>query len=387
VWKVGKGIGEKMNLLVLAPHYDTFIKGPIEELAKYFDKIHIIIPKFKEINLLGKKIKIFGRVDQPFTTNRKNVNIYEINVSPFLPFSAKKITSFIRNSRINFDIVLAHFIVPYGYLGNKTAKKFKKKLIIVGHGFDVYDLPFRNIIFNMIIRSILKDADKIITVSNKNYNILTQLSFSEKVVVIPNGFDSKKFKPLNQKETRKKLHLPSNKKIILNVAHLVPIKNQKNLILAFRELSENRDDVLLYIVGGGVLEKELKELVKKLHLENKVFLVGPKPHEEIPLWMNAADVFVLPSYSEGNPTVMFEALGCGLPFIGTKVGGIPEIITSEDYGFLLDDPNNYKRLAELIDKALNKKWNKQKILKYAQLFTWQRIAKAYLKVFREVEKC
>ena len=61
-----------------------------------------------------------------------------------------------------------------------------------------------------------------------------------------------------------------------------------------------------------------------------VEFVGGKPHAEIPIWMNACDVFVLSSLSEGNPTVMFECVGCGKPFIGTKVGGIPEIIISDD---------------------------------------------------------
>ena len=87
--------------------------------------------------------------------------------------------------------------------------------------------------------------------------------------------------------------------------------------------------------------------------------------------------------SEGNPTVMFEALGVGLPFIGTKVGGIPEIITSEDYG-LLCEPANPEDLAEKILIALEKKWDKEKIRKYAQQFTWDNIVKQALKAYIKV---
>lgn len=76
--------------------------------------------------------------------------------------------------------------------------------------------------------------------------------------------------------------------------------------------------------------------------------------------MNACDVFILPSLSEGNPTVMFECLGCGKPFVGTKVGGIPEIINSEDYS-LLCEPANPKELAEKILIALDKGWDNEKI--------------------------
>lgn len=84
--------------------------------------------------------------------------------------------------------------------------------------------------------------------------------------------------------------------------------------------------------------------------------------------MNACDLFVLPSLSEGNPTVMFECLGCGKPFIGTKVGGIPEIIVSDDYG-LLCEPANSEDLAEKILIALDKEWDEEKIRNYAKQFT------------------
>ena len=71
---------------------------------------------------------------------------------------------------------------------------------------------------------------------------------------------------------------------------------------------------------------------------------------------------------EGNPTVMFECLGCGKPFIGTKVGGIPEIIVSDDYG-LLCEPANSEDLAEKILIALDKEWDEEKIRNYAKQFT------------------
>jgi glycosyltransferase involved in cell wall biosynthesis len=90
-------------------------------------------------------------------------------------------------------------------------------------------------------------------------------------------------------------------------------------------------------------------------------------HDEIPVWMDACDVFVLPSLNEGSPIVMFESLGFGKPFVGTKVGGIPEIITSEDYG-LLCEPANQKELAEKILAALDKEWDDEKIRKYAEQF-------------------
>ncbi len=112
-------------------------------------------------------------------------------------------------------------------------------------------------------------------------------------------------------------------------------------------------------------------------------LAGGKPHNEIPLWMNACDLFVLPSLNEGNPTVMFEALGCGKPFVGTTVGGVPEVITSDAYGLLVEpaDPGN---LAENILVALDREWDQEAILRYAERFAWENIAKEIMGVYARV---
>ena len=99
--------------------------------------------------------------------------------------------------------------------------------------------------------------------------------------------------------------------------------------------------------------------------------------------MNACDVFVLPSLNEGNPTVMFECLGCGKPFIGTSVGGVPDVINSEAYGLLVE-PANPKDLAEKILIGLDKEWDYKKIRGYAEQFTWEDTAKEIVKVYNTV---
>ncbi len=109
------------------------------------------------------------------------------------------------------------------------------------------------------------------------------------------------------------------------------------------------------------------------------------PDEILPLWMNACDIFVLPSLSEGNPTVMFEALGFGKPFVGTKVGGVPEVITSKDYGLLVE-PGNSQDLAEKIEVALNKNWDREKIANYAEQYRWENIAEQIMKIYHNLSR-
>lgn len=135
-----------------------------------------------------------------------------------------------------------------------------------------------------------------------------------------------------------------------------------------KRITEKREDVLCFIGSSGPLKDELQSKIEELNLQNYIKLIGFIPDNLLPIWMNACDLFVLPSLSEGNPTVMFECLGCGKPFIGTKVGGIPEIIVSDDYG-LLCEPANSEDLAEKILIALDKEWDEEKIRNYAKQFT------------------
>jgi glycosyltransferase involved in cell wall biosynthesis len=88
---------------------------------------------------------------------------------------------------------------------------------------------------------------------------------------------------------------------------------------------------------------------------------------------------------EGNPTVMFETLGCGKPFIGTKVGGVPEIIKSNEYG-LLTEAKDVEGLAENIIKALDRDWDEEKILEYSKNFTWSNITDEVSQIYKELMK-
>jgi len=365
-----------------------FVKEQVAYLKDYFKKVHVISPQPLGINRNLHDYK-YDNVHVYFPKFlHMPLSIFRQRLGDNFFKSALKV---IRRENIKFDLIHAHFTWPSGYAGIKLKEKYGKPLIVTAHGFDVYDLPFRSSFWLKKIRKVLFHSDYVITVSRRNFKILVEkLSVpSNKISIIPNGFDPRLFKILPKEEARLELGLPLNRKIILNVGNLVPVKGQRYLIQAMRIVHEQKDDVKLYIVGDGPLKNELKKYIRELGMQEVVELVGARPHEEMPLWMNAADIFVLSSLSEGNPTVMFEALGVGLPFIGTKVGGIPEIITSEDYG-LLCEPANPEDLAEKILIALEKKWDREKIKKYAQQFTWDNIVKqalkAYIKVLEGVKK-
>ncbi|MGQ4892553.1 MAG: glycosyltransferase [Candidatus Njordarchaeia archaeon] len=296
----------------------------------------------------------------------------------------------LKDSR-KFDIVHIQVSGQLGGLFPAIVGAFWKKmlgrfnLIITFHY-----RPDKGFLMNhkQLFEFIFSQTDVFFVVSQKQIENIKEIfgdHVSHKIMLTYNGFSSEQFYPMNQELCRKQLGLPLEKKILLNVSNLYPVKGHRHLIEAIKNVTTVKENIMLIIVGDGPLRKDLENQIKKLNLKNYVKLVGAKPHSEIPLWMNAADLFVLSSLSEGNPTVMFEALGVGLPFVGTAVGGVPEVITSEDYG-LLCPPKEPKYLAEKILIALEKEWDRDKIRKYAGQFTWENIAKQVITVYKKLTK-
>jgi len=108
-------------------------------------------------------------------------------------------------------------------------------------------------------------------------------------------------------------------------------------------------------------------------------LVGTRPHEDLHRWFSAADVLCLPSRREGWPNVLLEALACGTPIVATRVGGIPEIVSSPDLGVLTEASST--ALAEGLSRALRTSWSPETLRGHAESFSWDRAAAAMAEVF------
>ncbi|WP_048129620.1 glycosyltransferase [Methanosarcina lacustris] len=369
------------NLLVLTPAYpngtgtyigNSFVKNQVNELKRYFKEVIVISPvpfSFEQY----PKDKLCDNYSYD------NVRVYYPR-SFYVPIRyfrkilidnrLQVIESLIKKENISFDIIHAHFTWPSGYIGVKLKYKYNVPVIITLHANSARFYQEVNMNYPPLIYA-WKNADALIRVNQKDVPVLKK--FNENTLSIPNGFPSK-FKPLDQKECRESLGLPQNVNILFTLGWLIERKGFNYLIEAMDIILKERKDVFCFIGGSGKLKDKLQSQINDLKLERYVKLIGFIPDEVLPLWMGACDIFVLPSLSEGNPTVMFEALGSGRPFVGTDVGGVSEILISEDYG-LLFEPRNSTDLANKIQVALETEWNHQKIYEYAQQFTWDNVAK------------
>jgi len=354
-----------------------FVKDQVDELSKYFEEIYIVSP-------------------QPFGINRALFDYDYKNIRVFFPrffhlptsyFRKRLGNSFfkatmkmIKREKLKFDLVHAHFTWPSGYAGVKLAKEFEVPVVITIHENRDWFLKEYNS-RNEEIYWTWKNADALIRVNKKDVPLLKELNSN--VYSIPNGFNPNRLKIIERKVARVKLGFEDDVKIVFSLGALIERKGFHYLIDAMYLVTKKRKDIMCFIGGSGPLKKKLQQQINRLRLQKHVKLLGYVPDNQLVLWMNAADLFVLPSLNEGNPTVMFEALGVGLPFIGTTVGGVPEVITSEDYG-LLCPPADSECLAEKILIALEKEWDREKISEYARKFTWENVAKRILEVYKSV---
>ena len=208
----------------------------------------------------------------------------------------------------------------------------------------------RNIVFQRLLWGF---TDQVLSVSEAHRKKMTNIiGFpQEQIKAIVNGVDTERFfpNPEIKEETRIKLGLKKDSLCIGTVGSLRPVKNQSLLVNACNAILPHFNHVEVLIVGEGPLESQLIQEAKALGLSEKIHFAGVQPH--IPEILNALDIFVLPSRSEGMPNAVLEAMACGIPVIATAVGGTPEVIEDGKNGILVaseDEPHLIQALKELI---------------------------------------
>jgi len=232
---------------------------------------------------------------------------------------------------------------------------------------------------------IFAKSSRIIVLSNNLKKMLSRIeSFPIcKTVIVHNFIDVNRFNKYDKSEARKICKLPTNKKIIFGLGRLTKEKNFTSLILSINRICKKRDDIYCIIGGSGSEENKLRSLIKSKKLEDVVKLLGEVDSKNVPIFMSSCDVLVMPSFTEAFPMVVLESLASGRPVIGAKVGAIPEILSSEEYGLLVD-PNEMGDITNKILLSLDTKWDDIKIINYCKEFystdVTNKIVRIYLNV-------
>ena len=393
-----------MKILILSHMYPSrfnevsgiFVHQQVKELREQGCEVKVISPvpwtPFP-INKLKEKWKDYSRI--PIYEERERISINHPRYltfpkSYFFEYSGYFMYLGIKNilrkiyKHFSFNLIHAHALLPDGFAGTLLKKKIGVPLIVTIHGSDLLIYPYRNKGTFSYSLKVLNKASKIITVSsqlkNKCYN---EFNVSEeKIKVIPNGYNHRIF---NFKPTDFNKRKVNNRFIILFIGHIIKAKGIFDLLNAIeiiRKLDQNiYKKISWVIVGKGADMVEFKKRLNTFNINNDIKVVGQVPHEKISKYMKNADFIILPSWSEGLPATLVEAMGCGLPIVATKVGGIPEII-NKDIGILVE-PKSPEGLAKGIMNAISMDWNRQLISEYAKSYTWKKNAEKTIKIYKE----
>jgi len=147
------------------------------------------------------------------------------------------------------------------------------------------------------------------------------------------------------------LGLPQDKTIFLYAGYLDRRKGITELLEAFNRIQRRCNDTILVLCGSGNLTKWVGDYIREQRIEGQVFLQGAVDPDEMHLWMQASDIFVLASYSEGMPNVVMEAMACGVAVIATRVGGVPDALEGCK-GAILIEPKSVRALESAMESVL-----------------------------------
>ncbi|MDB4442613.1 glycosyltransferase family 4 protein [bacterium] len=259
------------------------------------------------------------------------------------------------NSFISFDLIHVHFGSAAHLIAVSPAILIRRKtLVITFHRGELYNLPARGF-GREVLHYFYKFAKALIPVSSDLKEILIN-EFSlppEKMFVIDVGCDLSVFRPclpLQKRNAKKVLGLLVDRFTLLFVGNIIYRKGVDILFDALNKF-QNIFEMSILIIGDGPDRQALEALSLREPLKGRVVWCGEKRNDELPQWYAAADAFVLPSRSEGTPTVILEAMASGTPIIASKVGGIPEIISDGVNGLLFESEKS-EQLCVCLEKLL-----------------------------------
>ena len=261
-----------------------------------------------------------------------------------------------------FQILHCHIPLSPATIGVISKLLWKKKVIVTIAGRGVEEMPFGRVRCRL-----LRLVDLFIVLNEESKTRLVEAGLGNVPMrKLPYGVNTRRFHPVppeTKLSLRAKLGIPQNKRIVIFVGRLHPVKGLDILLKAWHKLSHFSGCAQLLLVGDGPENAYLKELTAQLQIENTVSFLGSK--YGINEYMQACDIFVLPSFSEGLSNSLLEAMSSGLAIVATNVEGSSEAIKQGHNGLLVE-PRDIDQLAQALKKMIDKEELSLKLARQAR---------------------
>ncbi|CQR46674.1 D-inositol 3-phosphate glycosyltransferase [Paraliobacillus sp. PM-2] len=331
----------------------------------------------------------------PFRLNNLYSNIYfhevEVNHYPVFQYPpydlalANKMAEVIDTEEL--DILHVHYAIPHAIcaiLAKEMANR-EVKIVTTLHGTDITVLGIDNSLKKMIKYGIEK-SDAVTAVSHSLVKQTKDMLAVEKPInVVYNFIDTEEYYRHPNNDLRKQYNIQSNEKVIIHISNFRKVKRIQDVIYAFQRINQHLPSKLL-LIGDGPEYSEMYQLVHKLGLENNVLFLGKQ--NNIAELLSISDLKLLLSEKESFGLVMIEAMACGVPCIGTNVGGIPEVIEEGKNGYIMEIGD----IKSLVDKAISLLSDEEKWKSFSngalqhvnQHFSAEHIVKQYESIYQEL---
>jgi len=274
-----------------------------------------------------------------------------------LPFLRLHRNAIIHTARLEF---MVPFIIYYPK-NPKVVALGGRQLLVFSSRHPILFKTLGSLLF-LGIKIVLQRVDCVITDPRTlEYYKRIYPQIEKKAVALSTSFvDMGTFKPMNKQSVREEYGFGLDEKIVVYIGRIEKVKNLNFLIRSFVSINRRYSKVRLLLVGRGNdrdYAEDLKKMIERNGLTNVIFM-GEKGQEEIPKILNCADVLALCSLSEGSPTVVREALACGLPVVSTDVGDVRQLITKDSVGSIVE--LDEEKFAEAIIKFFETETEKAK---------------------------
>jgi glycosyltransferase involved in cell wall biosynthesis len=256
------------------------------------------------------------------------------------------------------DIILNYIVYPDGDAAFRVARALRIPFVVTAIGSDLNVIP--DPICGRHTRRVLREADFTVTVSGDLLRTARRLGARvERSGAVLNGCDTAIFYPRDRTEARATLGLPIDAEAVVYVGRLDMAKGLGELVSAIASLRTHRPRLHAWIVGDGPAHEQVADAIVSQNVASHVTLMSSCSSDKIATWMAAADLVTLPSYREGCPNVIIEALASGRPIVASDVGGIPELM--DHASGRLVPAREVEPLAAALDNVLSQSWDAHEI--------------------------
>ena len=346
--------------------------------------LRVFYPNASYPSLLKPGSRSYDKLDPSYSPPGVGVSYYDYPALPLLSrafngwMAARALLPHIRG--FGPDLIYAYFLYPEGYAALQIGKALGVPVVVKSIGSDINRIG--DPISAMHTRTVLHETDFLITVSSDLRNKAVAMGAPpEKSRAIVNGCDPSVFHVGDRLEARRKLGIDPAAQAIVYLGRMDVRKGLRELVAAAASLHPERPKLHVYLVGEGPDRSLIESAIQLANAAAFIHTLPGCSFDEVAVWMGASDLVTLPSYMEGCPNVVIEALASGRPVVATNVGGIPEIMTGE-CGRLVP-PRDSRALAEALASVLDSSWDANAISAQCSR-SWEDVAAELLEVFQGV---